>query len=254
VTYAVEANRSETWKRLRGKAWLNYVMQSQSWGWPELNAAIDIHQSRSGLTRRWQNGDCCPSRLSVGKLQSSVPGSLELFDNPVWNLLRPRDISAKQACQAIEEYHSGLAEYSVYRFPIPHSASGMRSSIVPRHPHDSEALYRRADIHAFAIAIGLVRWAEAERIDEVHAYHLGNAYRMLPAVARAFYLKDCFAELSDALRALHARLDYSATRVSVDWPLLRRQFDSEHFDTTITRRGRTSLNDDYGIHSDPVIL
>ena len=238
---------------LRGSVWLSYVLRHMDWDWKDLKSHFEKNRCRSGLVYRWRDGKVSPSHSSAAKLADVVPGSLELFRHPLWELLKNKRMSAKKVRKLVAEYGWKKSPFVAYEFPDVLSYGDPTRDIVPLHPEDSNALMRRGDIHAFALILALTREAEANRRNDDHMLYIADLYRTIPALGKLPHFQPYLGMLNDMIFTLQYHVWYTVFMVGVDWPLIIDQIESDEFDTRRRRIDRHQMTPENRIHCDPVI-
>lgn len=213
------AARRENWAKMRGDVWLRYVMTETRWSWSELKRELRRNRSRSSLVDKWRSGTVNPYRVSAEKLDSHAPGSLALFDLPMWNLLdqgskTERDIlllerKAKDSGLLPDAIGGTVGMDNAYR------------GMYPRELYGSASLVMEGTISAFNQLVVMVRRAEASSDDKSHATHIENLYLLFPTIAKIPYFRPSTIGIAQAITDLHHRVEWSRVKFAVDWEVIK---------------------------------
>lgn len=241
------------WTQLRGGVWLAWIFCTTGWSWQDLKERVGRNRERSALVNRWEDGAISPSRVSARKLAKKVPGSLEIFDLPLWSLLANRPRSAKECKKALNQYLESESQLAPYRYPETLGLGDRWYAFEPTHRDDSETMVMRADIYALTSIVALVREAEAEYRDEEHSFHLANLYRMLAPMSKIEYVRIYIPLLAILIQGLHERVPYTKNAIGVDWKLLNFQILSDHFCPLAKLRPHHTLRGEHALDGDPII-
>ena len=212
------AARRVPWAKLRGDTWLNYVMSKTQWSWADLKQELGKNRARSHLVDRWRNEEVNPYRVSAQKLDKRVPGSLALFDLPMWGLLGPGP-KTKREIQRLEE----IAESSG---PLPDEIGATVGrdnayrGCYPEMLYGSASLVMEGSLRSFNELILRVRRAEAHFNDRDHADNIASLYMLFPTIAKLPYFAPSTVGLAQAISDLHHRVEWSRASVGVDWNVI----------------------------------
>lgn len=241
------------WRHLRGLIWLSYVVLRSQWTLDELKDALGEHRTRSNLVENWLNGSKSPYPVSARKLKREVPGSLELFNLPLWLLLRNSPRSIKYCQKAMSAYVRAPSEIAPYRFSGELSEIDNLHDLPPITREDSDALVRRGDIYALTAIVALTREMEASYRDYEHAYHIANLYRILSTIGKIDYIKPHVSLLCDAIEGIHHRVVSTALMIGVNKNIICEQIESRDYEPIRELRPRDPNTLRFVEYDDPVV-
>lgn len=224
------AERRVPWAKLRGDTWLNYVMSKTQWSWADLKQELGKNRARSHLVDRWRNEEVCPYRVSAQKLDKRVPGSLALFDLPMWGLLGLGPKTEREI-QRLE----GLAKSSG---PLPDEIGatvGMDNAYRGCYPevlYGPASLVMEGSLCSFNELILRARRAEAQFNDREHADYIESLYMLFPTIAKISYFAPNAVGLAQAISDLHHRVEWSRASIGVDWNVIRSAIEATDSEDT----------------------
>ena len=218
------AARRIHWSRLRGDVWLRYVMLQTKWSWQDLKDELRKNRARSELVEKWRAGEVNPSRVSAQKIEEHAPGSLALFDLPMWGLLgtgpkTEREIErllkkAEDSGPLPDQIDATIGMDNAYRGAYPEALYGPLSLVMDR------------SLASFNRLIVLTREAEAGFDDRRHAQLIESLYLLFPTIAKFPYFAPSTIGLAQAISDLHGRVEWSRASFGVDWNVLHAAIDS----------------------------
>ena len=199
-------------------------MSRTQWSWQDLKDELGRNRSRSELVERWKSGEVNPSRVSAQKLDKHAPGSLALFDLPMWGLLGLGPKTEQEIERLLKKaVDSGLLPDEIG------ATVGMDNAYRRTYP---EALYGPASLvmegslSSFNKLILLTRQAEASFDDRKHAEYIACLYMLFPTIAKIPYFALSTVGIAQAISDLHGRVEWSRVSFGVDWNVVQSAIDS----------------------------
>lgn len=198
-------------EELRSKLIIQYLMKKTGLGQQALGTTLFPDQSEPRKKiRRWLAG----TSISVSNrrtIEARFPETKCLFDLPLYPLLSSMKLSAAEIDKLLSPYKTSQSPGVYWELPA--------RSILKPSPHrpifgrsNSQALAETGSVQGFAIILGLVQLARLKlttgavedkiiRNAEIY-YHLTQAARAFPNVARHLIFKDIWPLLYERFRTL----------------------------------------------------
>ena len=189
----------------------------------------------SGLVYRWLRGERVPRRELVASISRDVPGLLELYEHPVFDLLADKPLKRARVERLLSKWRNPH-DFPHWRFAddAERYVAGRFVSVVVR--SDSGSLVERGDLDGFAVILGLVRAAEAADSTQDHITHMRNLYRALPAVMRLPHFRPHQDLLRHCVECVHLRDDWSSCICRVRWSVIYAQASAAYHEPCRFRR------------------
>lgn len=240
--------------RLRGQAWLSHALLLSGKDGPAF-ARDHVYRARedSGLFRKWQSGSASVSRQSALAVEKSLPGSLWVFDLPLWELLANRPVSSR-AMRAIARRNTRrFDEFVLWFFPGDDELASRGDLLSVFHP-DTQGLVSRGDLWGFIGTVIATRTAEAASNMEGHIEISKDMYRALPSALKVPWLRPHAVSLLDRLDAVRRRMFYSSLLYDVDRDVVLRQADDPDHQPCRELRKRDPRTLRFVEIEDPIVL
>lgn len=238
--------RKPPWKSLRGRIWLDHAIWLSGLSPSEFaRVYVERNRSASNLFAKWRAGTAIPSRNSALSLERHLPGTLWLFDLPLFPLLADEPISKSKLKRLTDSYlRTNFIGARAWRLPGEDKA--MYTTWWPT------GLVYRGDIWGLFALIGMVRLAELEGDFLGHIDASKHAFRALPAMLQIPWAKSSVPQIYDLIEAVRIRMPYSLNIFSVDWNIIEALALRADFiaDWDLRPRG---LDDRPILYPDPVI-
>lgn len=214
-------------KRLRTTAWLDGARKLAACpSWPEFDKMyVERGRSRSNLGEKWRKGIVEPSRYSAEKLEDRLPGTLAVFDSPLWVLLENRPFSQSEVAKIMSDYRPQKASDLPFfwLFPNDEVQWKQRRCAPTLSMRDTGGLVHRGDMWGFLALLWTMRYAEADGDQELHHLASEDMYRAMPMAIREPWLADHATTLFELTEAIRARRSYSFYLFDVDFDVIKRQ-------------------------------
>lgn len=240
---------------LQGGVWLDYVLHKSQMGLNEFAETYLHHADRGGLIYRWRDGVVIPRRLSVQRiakrLEGKVKGSIEIYEVPLYPLLRNRRLSLRTVRKLLQVY-AGQHELFPWSFPNDEELRAQRRFVPTMDRDDSASLVARGDIYGFTAIVGLVREAEAVGDADRHCLLCADMYRAFPAVTRLPWFRRHVELLRRCVTGIHHRYWRSWHAFDVDWGVIYRQIEAPVHETIRELRPRDPVTLRFVDLEDPV--
>jgi len=224
------SQRQSSWRRLRGAAWLDHAL------WI---AGVDekvfterfIHRGRSAsnLLAKWKSGATLPSRPSAIALEKSLPGTLGVFDLPLWELLADNPLPGSFVRGVLAKLRTKVPYGWQWDFP------GLPTRSPSLLPNDSASLVSRGDIWGLTAIVGLVREAEAARNALSHVELSKDMFRALPSALKLPWMAPSADLLQGCVDRIRMREPLSAAMFDVDWSVIAGQVASPNYQAGLNR-------------------
>ncbi len=188
--------------------------------------------SSSGLVYKWAKGSSVPTRHTVEKIEAQLPGSIDPFNLPLFELLEDKPLDLHVIKRLLKPYRAGNS----WGFPDDAERRKIGRYVYIADEKDSPALMSRGDIYGFTAIVGLLRMAEAERDLQDQLYFCGYMYRALPAVARLPWVYPHRERLFECVNAIFNRFLVCRACLGVDWDVINRQIEADVHETIREKR------------------
>jgi hypothetical protein len=222
-------NRRNTSRRrlsewLRSAAWLDNALTTSGVTLPEFGRRyIYAGKSRSQLVNKWAIGSTLPTRKSVGQVDLALPGTLEVFDHPLFSLLSDEILPERAIRKILRGHIEPENSYHAWQFPNDEMIRRTRNWRPVGLLWDTSNLVERYDLWGFTAIVATVRIAEAQGKDPLHMECCMDMFRALPAALMTPWLlknSDLLVKCVDRLR--NRRL-FSMIHFSVNWAAIASQ-------------------------------
>jgi hypothetical protein len=206
-------------RTLRTRIWLESILRSNKINLKALSDSYYKDSEPTGTIIRWLKGKHAVSNKCISKLNDIYPGSEEVYNLPIFDLLEI-DITRSKIKKLKNKYlkkpnylkypDSDIEEpFYLWDFPedikLPYHLQEIEK-------HDSDNLVRRKDILGFTAILILLREAELDKNCLYHEKYLKDAYKSLAWVCRDITFKNRWSELYEAVKDIHFNM-YSSYRI-----------------------------------------
>jgi hypothetical protein len=226
-------SRTPRWKQLRGMVWLDYAIHRSEITGSEF--ASRYLRSPSGrqtdALQRWLTGKAHPERVSAIKLERVLPGTLEVFDWPLFPLLDRAELSEAKIASLMARFVKWAYPPGLTCFEFPNASPIVWTG-------DSTLAVARGGIWGLTLAIWAARQAEVRFDEHAHLEHCHNMYRALPKVLQNPWVTRARPLLKECLEDVRSGFLYSKMMFDVDWDVINRQVADPTFEPCRERRPR----------------
>ena len=213
---------------LRAKVTLAFAMETSGLSQTEF-AEKHVYRERanSSLVNKWVSGKHALNRNSAKAFEKSLPGTLAVFDLPLFELLKDAPIEEARVAELLEPYRVRDGHFlhglCVWGFPDFHLKLADKTLVPIMGFSDMENLQQYGTVDSFSVILGIMRAAESRGNVELHCLAASNAFRALPMVLRHPGFSECAVEIGRQLVRIRNRVLFSAFSFDVNWRLIRRQ-------------------------------
>jgi hypothetical protein len=217
-------------RQLRGRAWLTNALQISGLSKVEFGQQFVYRgRTRSNVVDRWLQGDAIPKRHSALAVEKLLPGTLAVYDYPLFAWLEDRPMSRREASKLLSPYRQPEHSLIVWKLPNDEELRARRHWVPTLCIQDTHSLFCRGDFWGFQIIVGLVRLAEAEGSAESHWMGCEDMYRALPAALKEPWLRPHADLLCACIEQIRSRSGITRMLFDVDMETIKRQaLDPEH--------------------------
>lgn len=244
-------------KRLRTTAWLNHACtRAGCASWSEFDKMyVERGRSRSNLGEKWRKGIVEPRRYSAEKLNERLPGTLAVFESPLWVLLENRPFSKPEIGRIMSDYRPVEASDLPFFWLFPEDeARWKQGRCAPTLTmRDTGGLVHRGDMWGFTALLWTMRYAEADGDQELHHRASEDMYRAMPMALREPWLADHATALFELTEAIRARSLYSFFLFDVDFDVVKRQATDPTYEPVRELRPRDPVTGRFLEVEDPVL-
>lgn len=244
-------------KRLRTTAWLNYALtQSGCVTWPEFDKLyVERGRSRSQLGEKWRKGTVEPQRRSAMKVNEGLPGTLAVFDSPLWVLLENRPFSQSEIERIMSDYRPEKSRCIPFFWLFPDDeVRWTQWRCAPTLTVlDTGGLVHRGDMWGFIALLWTMRYAEAVGDQELHHRASEDMYRAMPMALREPWLAEYATEFFKLTEAIRARSMYSFYLFDVDFDVIKRQAMDPTYEPVRELRPQDPVTGRFQEVDDPVL-
>ncbi|EQD67436.1 hypothetical protein B1B_05933, partial [mine drainage metagenome] len=206
------------------KAWLEYAVRRSDLPWGEfVEQYVYRDRARSSLADKWRTGKTRPTRLSAQQLERFLPGTLAIFDSPLFSLLEDRPFTVQELRKLFAPYRETRVPLIVWRFPNDEELRERRHWVPTLLEKDTSSLVRRGDIWGFIAAIWVARMCEAQGELDYHFTAFMDVYRAAPAALKEPWLASHADQLFALLETVRYREPSTFIMFDVDLDIIKRQ-------------------------------
>lgn len=208
----------------RSKVWLDHAQLLSGLPWHEFaDRYIYRNRARSGLADKWRTEKCLPTLLSAQQLERHLPGTLPVFQSPLFTLLENRPFTAKELRKLLAPYREPRGSLNVWRFPDDEDLRARRHWVPTLHEKDTSSLVNRGDIWGFIASLWSTRMSEAEREPDYHLVASMDVYRAAPAALKEPWLAPHADKLVSLLEIIRFRVLSTYILFDIDLNIIKRQ-------------------------------
>lgn len=237
-------------RKLQTKIWLDCIFREHGLGQTELETIITKGAEPTRQVYKWLRGDNCVTKAKVMQVDKNIPGSQEVFNLPLFDLLKNVAIRKAELDRIVSDYIDSSNELLFWRLPESYKGKTDGSPIPIIHPDNLDMLYQRGGIFSFIAILYLVRRAEAEGDTYLHLEAVKHAYKSFPSIARHQDFISHWQDLFRAFRLIHLRVTTTFLLVQPDIGVIKQQIESENFITLRELRPRHPITHRF-IDNDP---
>lgn len=240
-------SRSPRWKQLRGQIWIGHAIYLS--GLTEADFASKYLRKPNGrqtdALRRWLTGKSHPERVSAVKLEADLPGTLAVFDWPIFPLLDNAELSEAKIARLMADIPQ-LKSPGTIVFKFQNAPPTVWFG-------DSTEAVARGDIWGLTLAVWAARRAEAVRDEHAHLEHCKSMYRALPKVLQTPWIAKALPLLRESLTDVRRGFYYSMAMFDVDWSVIARQAADPMFEPRRERRPKDPVTGRFLEIEDPIL-
>ncbi len=225
-------------RNLQTKIWIECIFREHDLDAKSLEAMIAKGSEPSGQVYKWVNADNCVTKSKAKKVEKMIPASMEVFNLPLFELLKNVPIKKFLLNQIMSDYIDDSNELYFWRLPEKYKGEADGHLIPIILPDNLDMLYQRGGVFSFIAILYLVRRAEAEGDGHLHLEAIKHAYKSFPSLARHQDFIGHWKDILKAFQLIHLRVTTSALLVQPDIDIIKRQIESEHFITLRELRPR----------------
>lgn len=237
---------------LRSNCWLEFVIQHCG-SLQRFAKALYGKKTDSKLVGKWLKGLHVPTRSSAENLEEAAPGSLALFDLPLWKLLKNRPMGIKEIDRLMAPFRTDPnCWWQYWSFPNDEELRVQYRSGGVTVRADLDGLFQRGDVYGFTAIVAAVRTYEVQG-NELHGEACAAMYRALPALYKLPWFASQRESLEACLNALRVRVWSSALKFDVDWDVINRQAADPEFQPKRELRKREPYTLRFEQLEDPIL-
>ncbi len=214
------------WQRLRGKMTLSFALHKSNKSEKEFAETYGYAESR--LMEKWLSGETVLSRISAQKIDRLVPGTLEVFDFPMFPLLADKPMSEMRVRQLLNPYlatkDSG-APYLYWNFPSKLAKLQDKSFVPSLFERDTHALFQYNDIYSFNALLGVVRIADSAGDADFHYSAFMDLTRALPTMLKLPWIRQHAEMFINHINTIRSRLLFTIVMFDIDWDVIWQQVE-----------------------------
>lgn len=240
----IRPRKHQSVDRLRGAVWLSHVL-ALSGLTVQAFAKEHLYSSRtkSGLVEKWLRGDVSPCRQTALRVERTLPGALDTFDHPIFELLKNvripdsrvwRLLSALPSVKAVTKGRASVkvADRRHLSEILPEkSRARSRPLSTPMWMRpDSWQLKCQPSLDSLTKMIGLLRVVEDPRYVDKHATWAQDVFRLMPPSLQEPWLAPHLDAFVDQLDVIRGRVPGSTIEsFSVDRSAMKEQLGWKNF-------------------------
>lgn len=197
---------------------------------------------------KWRSGEVIPSRASAVALERDVPGTLWLFDLPLFPFLADQQIRRADVRRAIEPWRIEKLHELGPDWELPPDDDGRSRYYLA----DTSAFVHRGDIWGLAALVALMRQAEVDGDQQGHCAASMNAFRALPALMQTPWCAPSAHSLFELLIGLQRRMPYSFACFEASWNIIQELSHRGDYQPDPQKRRFNSARP-YAMYPDPIV-
>ncbi|WP_396587718.1 hypothetical protein [Bermanella sp. R86510] len=221
---------------LRTRVWLENIFREFNINSKTFSKEFYGGEESTGTVIRWLKGKHAVRKSSVDKIEQLYPGSRNIYDLPIFDLLKI-DLSKKK----LNEIASSLStenKFLPWRFPTCCVDEREYPNILVR--DDLDGLYQWGGYNGFLAILVLLREAEHKKDVYMHEECMKYAYRAFPSFCRDKRFIKRWEEFRDALISLNMVLYTTLRLVAPDKDVIKEQMFSKKHITVRSQLPRSS--------------
>lgn len=198
--------RQAQWRAVRGRLWLDHAVWLSGLTDKDFERThVQRGRAASNLMLKWQAGDVLPSSASAVALEKQLPGTLWVFELPLFTMLENRTLARREILQATKNWRVTRRHPADPEWKLPPDSLGRTVHA----PIDTASLVARGDIWGLAGIVASARMAELAHDEHWHSFAMMDAFRALPALYRSPWSRRAIRSLFELLLDQQARMAYS---------------------------------------------
>lgn len=211
-------------RAFRSKIWLEYAVAQSGLPWSEFaKQYVYRGRARSSLADKWRAGVIQPTRFSAQRLERFLPGTLAIYDSPLFLVLEDRPFTVQELRKLFAPYREARDQLIVWKFPNDDELRERRHWVPTLHEKDTSSLVRRGDIWGFIATVWVARMSEARGELDHHFMACMDVYRAAPAALKEPWLASHADQLFELLETLRSRVPSTLIMFDVDVDIIKRQ-------------------------------
>lgn len=252
-----KSEKSPEWHGLRGRVTLSYAVAKS--GLDERTFAREyLYKGRtdSGLMEKWLSNEAALNRISAERLNKRLPGTIEIFHLPLFELLADKPMSAPRVRTLMEPYRAtkaGSAPFIFRRFSNQAERIAGRNYVPVLVERDTHTAYTDNELYSFVSILSVVRLADAVGDSELHCKASKYLFRALPSVLKLSFFREHVESLIQQLEVVRSRMQFSALMFDVDWDVIWRQIDEPDHQSNRLKRRRDPMSGKFVDIEDPIM-
>lgn len=241
-------------RAFRSKIWLEYAVAQSGLPWTEfVKQYVYRGRARSRIADKWHAGEIQPTRLSAQQLERFLPGTLAIFDSPLFQLLEDRPFTVQELRKLFTPYRETRVPLIVWRFPNDEALRERRHWVPTLHEKDTLSLVRRGDIWGFIASVWVARMCEAQGELEYHFTACMDLYRAAPMALKEPWLASHADQLFELLETMRSRVPSTFIMFDVDLDIIKRQASDPNHEPIREYRPRDPVTRRFVEIEDPVL-
>lgn len=250
-----KSKRAQPVREFRAKIWLEYAVRRSGLAWRDfVRECVYRDRARSSLADKWRTGKALPTRQSVQQIDHLLPGTLAVFDSPLFPLLEDRPFSVQELRKLFTPYRETRVPLIVWRFPNDEELRERRHWVPTLLEKDTSSLVKRGDIWGFIATIWVARMCEAQGELDHHFTACMDVYRAAPAALKESWLASHADQLFELLEAVRYREPSTFIMFDTDLDIIKRQASDPNHEPFLELRQRDPLTRRFVEIEDPVLL
>lgn len=214
---------------LRGRVWLQHVQYQNQLTPTQIGQALYGERSVSNLVAKWLNGSVSPTRHSALAIERRYPGSLWVFDLPLWQLLKDAPISSVTVQRLKRPYLENACILPMWKFPVDDDDVWRRRT-APAFEFNTAGLVARNDLWGLIGVVMLVRLYEATRETVRYLDACQDMVRALPGALRLPWIRPFADQMIDCVDRIRVRDFYALLFFDIDREIILRQADDSTYE------------------------
>lgn len=245
------------WQRFRGKATLSYAINKSGLSATEFsNKYIYNNRTDSKIMNKWMTGKAALYRLSAENIDKNIPGTTDIYDLPLFELMANEPISETKVNALLKIYCATKEDripFLYWKFPNFREKLEDKTLVLVPLKWDTDRLVTCNDIYSFTAILGLVRIAESTGEAVRHMLAFKNLIRALPSILKLPWIQPHADILFEIIKQLKCRMFFTNIMFDIDMDIIWRHTHDPDYQPVRERRPINPITKYFTELEDPIL-